>query len=187
MPPANRSKTRATTQKAKTRTQMTPSKAAELQVEVQSDASFGPMVVWYRLYTLADLLSRPHLYKLSRPLPLTNNDWRVLVTLAYNPGIAARDVCRITGITPMNVSRSVASHTRHGRVQYIRDPNNKVRKCLSLTPKGLLLYQEIMPIIKNASKLLLADMTVNEVSALTYLIERMIARIETLEGLNRSS
>jgi MarR family transcriptional regulator, lower aerobic nicotinate degradation pathway regulator len=149
-------------------------------VSAVTDPRFAPTVVWYRLYTLADLISRPFLEHLSRPYGISQNDWRVLATLAYLPGSASHEVSRITGISPMNVSRSVAALRRSGRVLVTPDPRNRVRRQLTLTRKGLDLYEELLPTIKSLSKKILAPMTEEEVATLTRLIEKAIARLEEL-------
>lgn len=153
---------------------------ARESVKVITDPRFAPTVVWYRLFTLADLISRPFLSDLAKPHGISQNDWRVLAVLAYRPGLAAHEVCRITGITPMNVSRSVAALRKRGRLQESPDPLNRVRKRLTLTVKGIELYEELLPTIKQLSRDLLAVMSEEEMAAFSQLVEKLIGRIEEL-------
>lgn len=157
-----------------------PKAAAREPVKVMTDPRFAPTVVWYRLFTLADLISRPFLNDLAKPYGISQNDWRVLAALAYRPGLAAHEICTITGITPMNVSRSVAALRRRARLQETPDPQNRVRKHLTLTSKGIELYEELLPSIKQLSKQLLEVMSEEEVAALSQLVEKVIGRIEEL-------
>ena len=165
-----------------------PNRQADQEpVRALTDPRFAPTVVWYRLFTLADLFSRPFLSGVAKPYGINQNDWRVLATLAYLPGSAAHEVCRITGITPMNVSRSVATLRKQGRLREEPDPLNRVRKRLTLTAKGLELYEELLPSIKYLSRKMLEVMTKEEVAILTQLVEKVIARIEKLGGSNWST
>jgi MarR family transcriptional regulator, lower aerobic nicotinate degradation pathway regulator len=81
---------------------------------------------------------------------------------------------------PMSVSRSVAALRRHGRLQEQPDPNNGRRKRLSLTDDGLSLYKELVPDIKKMSRFILSCMSKQELESLTDLVEKLIARLESL-------
>ncbi len=149
-------------------------------VRAASDPRFAPSVVWYRLYTLTDLLSRPFWTQLAKPYEISQNEWRVLAALAYLPGTASHELSRVTGISPMNMSRAVAGLRKHGRIEEYPDPQNRVRKLIALTAKGLALYEELLPTVKKHSARMLASMSAEEVSTLTRLIEKVISRLEEM-------
>ena len=138
--------------------------------------------VWYRLMKLTNLINRPFFSRFARRYRLSINDARVLVTLACMPDAAAHELCAATGMHPMNVSRSVATLRRQGRITERRDPGNRRRKILRLTPKGWTVSHSFVPDMERMSDFLLASMSSPEVEFLSRLVDQLIARLETLDG-----
>src|SRR5579875_1157743 len=138
--------------------------------------------VWYRLMKLTNLINRPFFSRYAERYHLTINDARVLVTLASMPEAAAHELCEATGMHPMNVSRSVATLRRQGRITERRDPANRRRKMLRLTPKGWSTCRSFVPDMERMSSFLLASMSPLEVEFLGRLVDQLIARLETIDS-----
>jgi DNA-binding MarR family transcriptional regulator len=138
--------------------------------------------VWYRLMKLTNLINRPFFSRYAERYHLTINDARVLVTLACMPEAAAHELCEATGMHPMNVSRSVATLRRQGRIVDRRDPANGRRKILRLTPKGWAVCQAVAPDMDRMSQFLLTSMSPIEVEFLSRLTDLLIARLATIDS-----
>ena len=136
--------------------------------------------VWYRLHKLTNLLSRPFFTHFAKPFALSHNSWPLVMTLAVMPNSASHELCEVTGLHPMNVSRAVASLRRQGRIREKRDPANRRRKLLTLTPKGWAVYHALMPHLKRMSALLCASMPPGDIETLSKLIDRLISRVEEI-------
>jgi DNA-binding MarR family transcriptional regulator len=131
---------------------------------------------------LTNLINRPFFSRYAERYHLTINDARVLVTLASMPEAAAHELCNATGMHPMNVSRSVATLRRQGRITERRDPTNRRRKMLRLTPKGWAACRSFLPDMDRISNFLLASMSPLEVEFLGRLVDLLIDRLETADS-----
>lgn len=135
--------------------------------------------VWYRLMKLTNLINRPFFSCYAERYHLTINDARVLVTLASMANAAAHELCDATGMHPMNVSRSVATLRRQGRIAERRDPHNRRRKILRLTAKGWSVCRSFVPDMERMSGFLLSSMSGSEVRFLSHLVDQLIERLES--------
>jgi len=135
--------------------------------------------VWYRLMKLTNLINRPFFSRYAERYRLTINDARVLVTLASELEAAAHELCDAAGIHPMNVSRSVATLRRQGRIVERRDPRNGRRKILRLTPKGWAVCRSFAPDMQQMSDFLLSSMSAPQVDFLSRLVDHLIERLES--------
>jgi DNA-binding MarR family transcriptional regulator len=138
--------------------------------------------VWYRLMKLTNLINRPFFSRFAERYRLAINDARVLVALASMPDAAAHELCLATGMHPMNVSRSVATLRRQGRISERRDRDNRRRKILRLTPKGRATARSFVPDMVRMSDFLLASMSPMEAQFLGRLVDHLIGRLETIDA-----
>jgi DNA-binding MarR family transcriptional regulator len=79
----------------------------------------------------------------------------------------------------MNVSRAVATLCKRKRLQQRRDPDNRRRKLLQLTPEGRALYKNLMPHVHEVANSLFATMEPDELEVLSRLIDKMTTRLES--------
>ncbi|MGB6450162.1 MAG: MarR family winged helix-turn-helix transcriptional regulator [Steroidobacteraceae bacterium] len=142
------------------------------------EPALSQQCVWYRLMKLTNLINRPFFSRFAERYHLTINDARVLVTLASMPEAAAHELCEATGMHPMNVSRSAATLRRQGRITDRRDPDNRRRKILQLTPKGWAVCRSFVPDLDRMSSFLLSSMSALEVEFLSRLVDLLIDRLE---------
>lgn len=142
---------------------------------------FSQQTVWYRLMKLTNLINRPFFSRFAERYHLTINDARILITLASMPEAASHELCDATGMHPMNVSRSVATLRRQGRIAERRDPENRRRKMLSLTPKGWAVCEAFMPDMNKMADFLFSSMSPLEVEFLSKLVDLLICRLETAD------
>jgi DNA-binding MarR family transcriptional regulator len=139
----------------------------------------------YRLLKLGNLIGRPFFSHFSERYDLTMNDLRVLMTLAPMGEAASHELCQVTGMHPMNVSRSVARMRRQGRIAERSDPTNRRRKILKTTAAGQDLYERLTPHVKVISEFLFDTLTAEEAESLSRLVDKLSSRLEAVD-LNSS-
>jgi DNA-binding MarR family transcriptional regulator len=138
----------------------------------------SPSLVLYRLLKLSNLISQPFFADDAKRYHLSMNELRVLTTLAPLGEAASHEIGTVAGMHPMNVSRAVATLCRRKRLQLRRDPDNRRRKLLQLTPEGRKLYRNLMPHVQEIANSLFATMAADELETFSKLIDKMTARLE---------
>jgi DNA-binding MarR family transcriptional regulator len=145
------------------------------------DAQVSHDVVWNRFLKLTNLMSKPFFAQFADAYSLHINEWRIIMMLASMGEAASHELCEVTGLHPMNVSRSVASLREAGRVSERRDPNNLRRKIISLTPQGWALYRALIPHVQKMAAFLFASLSDSEIDQFGKMIDKLIERLEPLE------
>lgn len=145
------------------------------------DAAQDRQMVWYRLMKTSNLLTRPFFARFAEQYDLSLTEWRVIMTLAQLGEAASHEICDALGMHPMNVSRAVANLRKQGRIAEERDPNNRRRKILSLTPEGKALHEKLTPQIDKIAEFLFGSMSPLEVEFLNKLLDLLIARLESVD------
>ncbi len=135
----------------------------------------------YRLLKLTNLVGRPFFTHFAARYDLTMNDARVLLSLASVRQAAAHELCDMTGMHPMNASRSVAALKRQGRITDWADPDNRRRKLLTPTEEGWALYLKLAPHVKVLSEFVFATLSEREVEFLSSLIAVLSERLESVD------
>ena len=135
----------------------------------------------YRMLKLSNLINRPFFSHFAGRYDLTLNDLRVLMTLAAMSEAASHELCQITGMHPMNVSRSVARMRRQGRIVERSDPSNRRRKILTPSAEGWALYGKLAPHVKVLSQFLFDALSPLEAELLARLTDLLTARLEAVD------
>ena len=133
------------------------------------------------LTKLSNLVGRPFFSHFADRYDLTRNDVGVLLTLADMSEAAAHELCRVTGMHPMNVSRSVARLRRQGRISERADLSNRRRKILTPTPAGWDLAARLRPHVQAMSDFLCASLTELEADFMGKLLRRLIERLQAVD------
>ena len=133
-------------------------------------ASFLP----YRLYRLADTVSREFSRIYKERHGLTRPEWRTLSGLGQRGTMTATELGEQSAMHKTKVSRAVAELER--RRWLTRTPDEKDRRVehLALTKAGLAAYREMVPLAKAFERELLARLSVEERVA----IARGVAALE---------
>ena len=138
----------------------------------------APKLVLYRLLKLANLISQPFFADDAARYQISMNELRVLTTLAPLGEAASHEVGTVAGMHPMNVSRAVATLTRHKRIQQRPDPENRRRKLLTLTSKGWKLHDDLMPHVQQVARTVFATLEPDELEVLSRLIDKMTSQLD---------
>ncbi|MCF6126240.1 MarR family transcriptional regulator [Mesorhizobium sp. M7A.F.Ca.CA.001.07.2.1] len=140
---------------------------------IKSEASDAPEILNlenflpYRLYRLADAVSREfsRIYKDSHGL--TRPEWRTLSGLGQHGTMTASAIGEQSAMHKTKVSRAVAELER--RRWLTRKPDEKDRRIehLTLTGTGLAAYREMVALAKAFERDLLARLSAEERTAIT--------------------
>ena len=163
---------------------MASGRQADGGVQPRAAQAGGPVshpLVLFRLLKLSNLLTRPFFANFSDRYQLSLNDLRVLMTLAGMGRAAAHEIAEAAGIHPMNVSRSVAALRRGGRVEEWRDPDNRRRKILSLTPEGLVLHGKLTPHVDAIAEFAFSAMSPADEAYFDQLLELLIVKLAAVD------
>lgn len=99
----------------------------------------------YRLSVLANTMSAALASAYAERFELSIPEWRVLAVLALRPGLSAAQVAERTAMDKVAVSRAVASLVRARRLERGVEASDRRRSQLRLTPRGVAVYQEVVP------------------------------------------
>jgi DNA-binding MarR family transcriptional regulator len=87
---------------------------------------------------------------------LTIPEWRVMAVLGGTPGLSAREVAERTEMDKVQVSRAVARLLRARRIQRSSDGKDGRVMRLSLSERGRIIYDEIVPLALQLERRFLA-------------------------------
>jgi DNA-binding MarR family transcriptional regulator len=102
----------------------------------------------YRLYRLADLVSREFATVYKDRLSLTRPEWRVLAGLGQHRKLTATQLGEQSAMHKTKVSRAVAELERRRWLVRTPDENDRRIEHLTLTKAGLDTYREMVPLAK---------------------------------------
>jgi len=102
----------------------------------------------YRLYRLADLVSREFAAVYKDRLDLTRPEWRVLAGLGQHGTLTAKLLGEQSAMHKTKVSRAVAELERRRWLVRTPDENDRRIEHLTLTRAGHAAYGEIVPLAK---------------------------------------
>lgn len=142
---------------------MTTKREPSDEPEILELESFLP----YRLYRLADAVSREFSRIYKDRHGLTRPEWRTLAGLGQHGTMTATALGEQSAMHKTKVSRAVAELER--RRWLTRTPDEKDRRIehLTLTGAGLAAYREMVPLAKAFEQELLARLSTDERTAIT--------------------
>lgn len=144
-------------------------------------ARASSLVLMGRLLKLSNLVTRPFFVYFADRYALSLNELRVLMTLATMREAAAHEIGKAAGMHPMNVSRAVAALMRAGRIAAQRDPANRRRKILTLTPKGRELQLALTPHARHMADFLFDCMSPLEGEFFSKLLGKLIDHLDAVD------
>jgi DNA-binding MarR family transcriptional regulator len=101
------------------------------------------------------------------------NEWRVLSTIAIEPGCTANRIWQLTTVDTALISRAVKTLEAAGLITATPDPRDPRRTLLDLTPAGADKHDTIMQVAMARQARLFSGLAPEEISALTKLILRI--------------
>ncbi|WFP66118.1 MarR family transcriptional regulator [Mesorhizobium sp. WSM4904] len=133
-----------------------------MEPEVLELESFLP----YRLYRLADTVSREFSRVYKERHGLTRPEWRTLSGLGQRGTMTATELGEQSAMHKTKVSRAVAELERRRWLTRAPDENDRRVEHLTLTNAGLAAYREMVPLAKAFEQELLARLSEEERAAI---------------------
>lgn len=154
-----------------------PSKAADAPPALDLSA-FLP----YRLSVLANRISSALARRYAERFDLTIPEWRVIAVLGPCPGLTAVEICDLTAMDKVQVSRAVARLIAAKRLSRRIDAKDRRRAVLTFTPAGMAVYEAIVPLALSFEAALTEALRPGDRAALDHLIERLETKAVQLGG-----
>ena len=145
-------------------------RGATMEPEILELESFLP----YRLYRLADTISREFSRIYKERHGLTRPEWRTLSGLGERGTMTATELGEQSAMHKTKVSRAVAELERRRWLTRTPAENDRRVEHLTLTRAGLAAYREMVPVAKAFERELLARLSEEERAA----IMRGVAALE---------
>ena len=127
----------------------------------------------YQLSRCSEQVSSLFAQHYSSQFSLSIRQWRVLAVLGEKKELIADDICKITGMDKVTVSRAIRELQNQGHVIRIRSKSDGRRVNVVLSKKGKSLYDEITPLAHGFEKRLLDGFSLDEVRLLMNLLVRL--------------
>lgn len=107
-------------------------------------------------------------------------EWRVMLTLAAEPGVTAAEITNRWAIEKMAVNRAIQRLVDNSYVSRTRDPDDRRSYQLALTAKGTKLHNKISPAADRRYNELQSAVTEEELDVMVTALQKMIRRAEEL-------
>ncbi len=117
---------------------------------------------------------------LRREFSLGTNDWRVLSALGVRPGSSATDVSEFLVMNKAVVSKAVNVLISRNLIASTDGPRGS--RHLFLTPSGVDMHNQMLPISLAGEDILLSQLSADEVAQLRVLLGNLMGQIPRLAG-----
>ena len=125
----------------------------------------------YRLSVLSNRVSQDIAQLYQERFDLNITEWRVIAVLGRYPNISANEVADRTAMDKVAVSRAVSSLLKSKRIKRKMDREDKRRSVLSLSAKGLVIFDEVTPLAKAYEQRLLSALPIEQREALLRILD----------------
>jgi DNA-binding MarR family transcriptional regulator len=133
-----------------------------------------------KLLVLVNLTARPFGRLYARRHKISLAEWRVMFTVAARPGAAAADIADMLGLDKMAVSRAIRVLERSGHLKRTTDDRDQRRAALSLTSKGLAVFNHVAPGALEREATLFGVLDPSERKAFVATLDKLIAHVRAL-------
>lgn len=129
----------------------------------------------YRLSVLSNRISADIAGFYHERFGLSVTEWRAMAVLGRYPGASGMDITERTAMDKVAVSRAVNALIDRGLVQREFDQSDRRRSVLTLTERGLAVYDEIAPLALRLEASLLSSLDAGERDLLWKLLDKLDA------------
>jgi DNA-binding MarR family transcriptional regulator len=133
----------------------------------------------FRLTLLSNRLTRRVARFYGQKYKLTAPEWRTMAVLGQSGAMSANNVIAQTTMDKVRVSRAVAKLLKTGYITRESDPDDRRRAILALTPKGVEIYRQIVPLVQEIEAELLEILNATERAGLDAALAKIEALLET--------
>jgi DNA-binding MarR family transcriptional regulator len=132
----------------------------------------------YRLSILSNTVSRKIADLYDREFGINIWQWRVMAIVGEQPEISATELAQRTAMDKVAVSRAVAGLVELGYLDRTPSKKDARRSALTLTKIGHSIYNQIVPLARQAEEDLLADLSDKDAADLERLMEKLAKSAE---------
>eukprot|EP01037_Dinobryon_pediforme_P008606 gene8606-8698_t len=136
-----------------------------------------PADLLVRLLKLGSFISGPMRDGVCEPAEMTAAELRVIMALAGEGELAGHDLVEITGLPPMNVSRTIASLREREWIEDAIDPDNRRRRPVRLSAAGHAAYARTQPHFDIVAGALLGPLNPRQRQQLARLTDKVNAQL----------
>ena len=127
----------------------------------------------YRLSIVSNRISASFARLYSKKFNLSVPEWRVMAVLGQQPGVCADEVCSVTEMDKVPVSRAVTRLLDKGLINREFSGHDRRRSVLSLSAAGYGMYAQIVPLALAFEAELKATLSSGEQTQLQVLLEKL--------------
>lgn len=99
----------------------------------------------WRTYFLSHMIVKPVQIRVTEPYGISWVEWRILMTVAHAPGLAANEITSAWALDKMTVSRAVRRLLSLKMLKRGKDPNDSRRAPLFVDKKGQQIFDTVWP------------------------------------------
>ncbi|MBZ0163587.1 MAG: MarR family winged helix-turn-helix transcriptional regulator [Notoacmeibacter sp.] len=143
----------------------------EASVKMLTDT---PLVHAWRISFLANFFTGPIYRDIGASFGLSRPQFVILFCLSQKPGLAAKDVCLLTGLPKNSISRAVSELMERDLIERETRDEDKRSKTLVLTAEGARLLDLVIPLFETRQEAMRATLTDEELRQFDALVEKMI-------------
>lgn len=99
----------------------------------------------WRTYFLSHMIVKPVQIRVTEPYGISWVEWRILMTVAHAPGLAANEITSAWALDKMTVSRAVRRLLTLKMLKRGKDPNDSRRAPLFVDRKGQEIFDTVWP------------------------------------------
>jgi DNA-binding MarR family transcriptional regulator len=136
----------------------------------------------YQLSVTSNRVSRVFAQRYSEAFGLSIPEWRVVAVVGRFGTLSPSAVGEATAMDKVKVSRAAASLVARGVLKQAPDPLDGRGRKLSLTRKGLTVYQGVVPLARELEANLAEGLSRTEWAALQKALSRLSAHVSSLGG-----
>lgn len=156
-----------------------PQEPTETAPAAPAERAGGPHVpsenVLAAIHVVSNRISRAFYADIEARHGISLPEWRVMLTLARHPGMAAMAVADLWGMDKMAISRAVRRLEAGGLVKRAPARGDRRRWVLDLTPEGRRRFRAIEPMATARYRDFVRTLAPREVAQLRALLEKLIA------------
>lgn len=133
------------------------------------------------VHVLSNRIGRAFYSEIEAQYGVSIAEWRVLITIASEPGICAAEITNRWAMEKMSVNRAIQRLYKAGYLSRKRDPADGRSFLLDLTDEGRELHARIAPAANRRYEDLMSVLDEEESNALLASLGKLIERAETLD------
>lgn len=128
----------------------------------------------WRVNFLANFFVGPIYKELAERYNLSRPEFVILFCLRNQPGLVARDICRVTGLPKNSISRAVTSLLKGGLIHRQTGDMDRREKPLEITGLGNEKLDLVLPLFFKRQSRMREGLTANELATFDKLLLKMI-------------